>query len=146
MSFWKEKKLSEMTAQEWESLCDGCGKCCLNKIIDDETGELFYTEAACKLLDHKTAACKNYSDRTSLVPECTVITIDNLPELDWLPDSCAYRRLYSGQSLPEWHPLIAGDKKKMHKLGMSVKGKVVDERSVKYLDDHIVIWPLHNID
>ncbi|MBM7073839.1 YcgN family cysteine cluster protein [Shewanella sp. 202IG2-18] len=146
MAFWEEKSLSEMTSLEWESLCDGCGKCCLNKIIDDETNELFYTDAACKLLDHKMASCKDYSNRTKLVPECTVITIENLSELDWLPESCAYRRLYLGKTLPKWHPFITGNKKKMHKLDMSIKDKVIDERSVKYLEDHIVMWPLYDID
>ena len=146
MAFWEEKSLSEMTVTEWESLCDGCGKCCLNKIIDDETDELFYTDAACKLLDHKTAGCKDYSNRTKQVPECTVITVESLPQLDWLPESCAYRRLFLGKPLPKWHPLITGNKKKMHKLNMSIKGKVIDERSVKYLDEHIVIWPLYDVD
>ncbi|MGB0895173.1 MAG: YcgN family cysteine cluster protein [Parashewanella sp.] len=146
MSFWETKSLSEMTTDEWESLCDGCGKCCLNKIIDDETDELFYTDAACRLLDVKTCECKHYSTRFDYVPDCTVVTLEKLPEMDWLPESCAYRRLFLGKQLPKWHPLIAGTKKKMHRKEMSVKNKAVNEKHIKNLEDHIVMWPLFSTD
>ncbi|WP_133408600.1 YcgN family cysteine cluster protein [Parashewanella tropica] len=143
MAFWEQKSLAEMSSQEWESLCDGCGKCCLNKIIDDETDELYYTNAACKLLDTKKCHCTKYETRFDYVPDCTVVTIDNLPQLDWLPDTCAYKRLYNGLPLPSWHPLITGNKKKMHKFGMSVSKKVVNEERVRDIEDHIVMWPLN---
>ncbi|CAM4097958.1 YcgN family cysteine cluster protein [Shewanella aquimarina] len=146
MSFWKEKTLAELSAQEWESLCDGCGKCCLNKIIDDETDELYYTNAACKLLDAKACNCMHYEQRFTFVPSCTKVTVDNIAELTWLPDSCAYRRLYQGRDLPSWHPLLTGDKTKMHELGMSIRNKIVNENKVRYLEDHIVLWPLKDCD
>ncbi len=142
MSFWKEKSLAQLTTEEWEQLCDGCGKCCLNKIIDDDTDELYYTNAACKLLDGSRCQCIHYQQRFNFVPSCTKVTLDNIAELTWLPDSCAYRRLYLGRELPSWHPLIVGHSDIMHELGLSVQGKVVNETKVKYLEDHIVTWPL----
>lgn len=146
MNFWQTTALEDMTNAQWESLCDGCGKCCLNKIIDDETEALYYTNAACHLLDDETCQCKRYSDRFKYVPECTVISLANLPELTWLPESCAYRRLYVGRDLPHWHPLITGSKDEMHKIGISVRGKTVNEMKVRYLEDNIVLWPLQDFD
>jgi uncharacterized cysteine cluster protein YcgN (CxxCxxCC family) len=144
--FWKQKRLDEMTTEEWESLCDGCGKCCLNKLIDDETDELYYTNAACKLLDRDACHCRHYTERFTFVPGCAAITVDNIASLTWLPDSCAYIRLYQGRDLPSWHPLITGSKEAMHAAGMSVKGKVVCETKVRDMEDHIVLWPLKDID
>ena len=147
MSFWKDKSLAELSAHEWELLCDGCGKCCLNKIIDDETEQLYYTNAACKLLDGKGCQCQHYEQRFNFVPSCTKVTPENISELTWLPDSCAYRRLYLGRELPSWHPLLnGGDKQAMHDLGMSTRNKVINEDKVKYLEDHIVLWPLKDSD
>ncbi|QSX35116.1 YcgN family cysteine cluster protein [Shewanella avicenniae] len=144
--FWETKSLAEMTAEEWELLCDGCGKCCLNKLIDDDTEELYYTNVACKLLSAKECGCIHYANRFQFVPQCTAITIDNIAELTWLPDSCAYRRLYAGRGLANWHPLISGDKKLMHRKGISVKGKIVSETKVRDVEDHIVIWPLLDVE
>ncbi|MCW3174055.1 YcgN family cysteine cluster protein [Shewanella subflava] len=146
MRFWETTALKDMTSEQWESLCDGCGKCCLNKIIDDETEELYYTNAACHLLDDESCQCRRYPERFKYVPECTVISLENLPELHWLPDSCAYRRLFVGRDLPSWHPLITGSKEAMHLAGMSVKAKTVNEMKVRYLEDNIVLWPLQDID
>ncbi|MBO2675366.1 YcgN family cysteine cluster protein [Shewanella algae] len=146
MSFWLTKTLAEMTPDEWESLCDGCGKCCLNKLIDDETDELYYTNAACKLLSDKDCSCIHYEKRFEFVPLCTAVTATNIGELDWLPDSCAYRRLYQGRPLPSWHPLLTGSKDAMHEVGMSVKGKTLCESKVRDLEDHIVLWPLKDLD
>ncbi|WP_394202013.1 YcgN family cysteine cluster protein [Shewanella waksmanii] len=146
MAFWKQKSLEQLTTVEWEQLCDGCGKCCLNKLIDDETEELYYTNAACKLLDSDSCGCVHYIQRFDFVPTCTKVTIDNIAELTWLPESCAYRRLYMGRDLPSWHPLIVGDKQQMHAKGMSVKGKVVNETKVRDIEDHIVLWPLRDCD
>lgn len=146
MSFWKEKTLFQMNTLEWESLCDGCGKCCLNKLIDDETEELYYTNAACKLLDHQEGHCVHYQDRFNFVPLCTQVTVDNVGELTWLPDSCAYRRLHLGRDLPSWHPLNTGSKEAMHQAGMSTQNKVKCETNIKYMEDHIVLWPLRDQD
>ncbi|WOT06626.1 YcgN family cysteine cluster protein [Shewanella youngdeokensis] len=146
MAFWNEKTLAEMSTTEWESLCDGCGKCCLNKLIDDDTEELYYTNAGCKLLDSKLGHCQNYQQRFSFVPSCTKVTLENLVELTWLPDSCAYRRLNEGRTLPSWHPLITGSKEAMILAGMSVAGKVVCETKVREIEDHIVLWPMQDID
>ncbi|GAA0783872.1 MULTISPECIES: YcgN family cysteine cluster protein [Pseudomonadati] len=146
MRFWETTALKDMTSEQWESLCDGCGKCCLNKIIDDETEELYYTNAACHLLDDDSCQCRRYPERFEYVPECTVISLENLPKLDWLPDSCAYRRLFLGRSLPSWHPLLTGSKDAMHLAGMSVRAKTVNEMKVRYLEDNIVLWPLQDVD
>jgi hypothetical protein len=146
MSFWKDKSLAELNSHEWEQLCDGCGKCCLNKIIDDDTEALYYTNAACQLLDAKDCQCLHYDQRFNFVPSCTKVTLSNIAQLTWLPDSCAYRRLYLGRALPSWHPLLAGDKQAMHDLGMSIRNKVISEEKVKYLEDHIVLWPLKDCD
>lgn len=146
MTFWTEKTLAQMTSSEWESLCDGCGKCCLNKLIDDETEALYYTNAACHLLNHQTCSCSRYPERFEYVPECTAITPENIAALTWLPDSCAYRRLHLGRPLPSWHPLLTGSKDAMNAAGMSVKNKVIKETKVRDLEDHIVLWPLKDID
>ncbi|MCL1077239.1 YcgN family cysteine cluster protein [Parashewanella spongiae] len=146
MPFWESKSLAEMSTEEWESLCDGCGKCCLNKLIDDDTEKLYYTNSACKLLNLKQCSCKKYKNRLSIIPECTVIKIQDLPELDWLPESCAYKRLYLGQKLPSWHPLITGSKSEMHKKGMSVRGKAVCKTKIDDIENHIVSWPLEFIE
>lgn len=146
MQFWKQKSLSEMTNEEWESLCDGCGKCCLNKIIDDDTDELYYTDVGCELLDSNTCQCKQYTKRFDFVPACTEITVKNIADLTWLPESCSYRRLYKGRDLPSWHPLLVGSKKEMNAKGLSVANRIVCETKVKYLEDHIVTWPLKDIE
>ncbi|MBR9727097.1 YcgN family cysteine cluster protein [Shewanella intestini] len=142
MTFWKDTPLIDMTQEQWEQLCDGCGKCCLNKIIDDETEQLYYTNVACHLLNHQSCRCEKYPQRFEFVPQCTAITVDNIASLTWLPDSCSYKRLYEGRGLASWHPLITGSKDAMHKAGMSVRKKVKNEKKVKWLEDHIVLWPL----
>ncbi|MCL1123459.1 YcgN family cysteine cluster protein [Shewanella surugensis] len=146
MPFWKTTPLAEMSPTQWESLCDGCGKCCLNKIIDDETEVLYYTNVACELLAHQQGSCKDYEHRFTKVPGCTKVSMDNIAELTWLPKSCAYRRLYLGRDLPHWHPLITGSKQAMQAAGNSVNGRVISEQRVKYLEDHIVLWPLKDVD
>ena len=109
--FWKRKSLAEMTA-EWESLCDGCGKCCVLKIEDVDTGEVHYTDVACKLLDCATASCLDYANRKKRVPDCIMLTPQNLDALPWMPESCAYRVLHEGGELPHWHPLVCGDRER----------------------------------
>ena len=125
--FWEHKTLSEMSVSEWESLCDGCALCCLHKLEDEDTGELFFTDIACKLLDTSTCRCTNYGSRAQEVKQCLVLSPDNPEVFSWLPGTCAYRRLAENKSLPEWHPLITGDLASVHDAGISAMGKVTSE-------------------
>ena len=138
--FWKTKSLKEMTKEEWESLCDGCGKCCLHKLEDDDTGEIHFTNVACKLLDPKTGLCSNYKHRKKYVPDCHQLTPKKVANLQWLPSSCAYKLVHEGQDLPKWHHLVSGSKKTVIKAGVSVAGKTISEEDIRCLDDHIVDW------
>ena len=142
--FWETKRLEEMTRQEWESLCDGCGKCCLIKLEDEETGEIAYTDVACHQLDCASGRCKSYGRRQEIVPDCIVLTTDNLAELAFMPPSCAYRRLAEGKGLPDWHPLVSGRRSTVHTAGMSVRYRIRSEEEVpdSELPRHIVRWPL----
>ena len=142
-NFLEKKTLSQMSSSEWESLCDGCGKCCLNKIIDDETEELHFTNVACHLLHSKTCQCKKYEKRFKLVPECVKVSLDDIDQFHWLPASCAYRLLVEEKQLPEWHPLLTGSKSAMHTGGHSIRGKIVSETQIdpENLEDYIAIWP-----
>lgn len=129
--FWQSKSLQEMTRREWESLCDGCGRCCLNKLIDDNTNTIYTTTVACKLLDLNTGRCSNYKHRRKLVADCIMFTPKTLHEyFDWLPDSCAYRLLATGHELPTWHPLVSGHPESVHQAGYSIRGKAVSEEEV----------------
>ncbi|SMF08586.1 hypothetical protein SAMN02745866_00632 [Alteromonadaceae bacterium Bs31] len=140
--FWQSLSLGELNDEEWEALCDGCGKCCLNKLEDEESGELAYTAVACRQLDESTCRCKNYPQRKDLVPECIVIDI-NQPEIfEWLPGTCAYRRLYENKALEAWHPLISGNCQSVQLAGHSVAGKVISEEFVHpdALEEYVVQW------
>ena len=140
LPFWKQKSLDAMTPSEWESLCDGCAKCCLHKIEDEDTGELFFTKVACKLLDIKTARCRDYPNRRKKVADCKILTPKKVRSLRWLPATCAYRLLDEGKDLPLWHPLVSGNAQSVHKAGASVIGKVVLERDGMELEDFVVDW------
>ncbi len=139
--FWKTKRLDEMTAEEWESLCDGCGRCCLHKLRDADTDALAFTNVACRLLDHATCRCRDYARRSRRVPDCVRLTPANIGNLDWLPPSCAYRRIDEGKDLAWWHPLVSGDPESVHRAGVSVQGRVVGERAAGPFEHHIVDWP-----
>ena len=139
-NFWQTKTLDEMSEQEWEALCDGCGKCCLNKLIDEETDELIHTNVSCELLNTHSCACSDYEHRFAIVPDCLKITREKLDDYFWLPSSCAYRLLAEGKSLPSWHPLRTGSKSAMHKAGQSVRGKVVPESKAGPWEEHIIMW------
>ena len=141
LPFWKRKRLAEMDAGEWESLCDGCGRCCLHKLRDQDTAELSYTNVACRLLDLKTCRCRHYARRHAYVPDCISLTPAGLEEIDWLPPSCAYRRLAEGRDLAWWHPLVSGDPATVQQAGIAVSGRAVDERRAGPWEHHIVDWP-----
>jgi uncharacterized protein len=129
--FWETVPLGKMTAQEWEALCDGCGKCCLNKLEYDDTGEVDFTRIACRLLDGETCRCKHYETRRDFVPDCVSLTPKSLPKVAyWLPRTCAYRLLHEGKPLYAWHPLISGDPQTVHDAGMSVQGWTIPETEV----------------
>ena len=140
--FWEEKTLAELTPEEWESLCDGCAKCCLHKIEDIDSGEVYYTNVACRLLDLKTCRCSDYANRSRLVPDCLQLSADLVGQLSWLPESCAYRRVAEGKPLTWWHPLISGDPATVRQVGVAVCGKVVAEGEVDLddLEDMVVDW------
>jgi uncharacterized cysteine cluster protein YcgN (CxxCxxCC family) len=143
--FWQRKTLAEMSKTEWESLCDGCGKCCLLKLEYEDDGEIVYTEVACKLLDTQTARCGDYARRKNLVPDCVKLTADDHEALAAMPPSCAYRLLSEGQDLPEWHPLVSGRTETVHLAGMSVRHRVISEAEIvdeQDMLDHVVTWPL----
>ena len=124
MSFWEEKTLEELSPQEWEDLCDGCGKCCLIKIRSDETEEVFYTDLACRLLDHETIRCTDYPNRQQRVPNCVTLSPEFIRDCDWLPDTCAYTKRARGEKLEWWHPLVSGSADTVHSAGISVRGKI----------------------
>lgn len=140
--FWKIKSLVEMTREEWESLCDGCGRCCLHKLEDEETGEVFYTSVACSFLDSKHCRCRCYEDRTRLVPNCLVLKPVTVARLYWLPDTCAYSRLAKGENLEWWHPLVSGNRDTVHRAGISVRDLAVPEAMVPSdrLEEYILQW------
>jgi uncharacterized cysteine cluster protein YcgN (CxxCxxCC family) len=142
--FWREISLSEMSAEQWESVCDGCGKCCLQQLEDESSGQLVFTDVVCDLLNTETCRCTDYKNRSIRVPDCMTLTPENVTACaEFAPPSCAYRLLVQGEVLPEWHHLRSGSKKMMHELDKSVIGKVVKESAVneRDLEDHVVDWP-----
>jgi len=136
-NFW-ERPLESLSRSEWEALCDGCGQCCLHKVEDEDTGEIYRTNVARKLLDLDTARCSDYRHRRAYVPDCLRLTPRNAASLDWLPETCAYRLRADGEPLPDWHYLICGDRDAVHRAGVSVIGKVVSETEAGPLEHHIV--------
>ncbi len=139
--FWQTKTLAQMTHAEWESLCDGCGKCCLHKLQDEDTDEIVFTRVACRLLDRATARCGDYARRRIHVPDCVRLTAKSAATFGWLPRTCAYRLLAEGKPLPDWHHLVCGDPEAVHRAGISVRGRTVSEDEVVDFEDHVVAWP-----
>ena len=140
--FWETKNLIDMNENEWESLCDKCGKCCVIKLEDFDTQQVHYTNVSCKLLCEKSASCKDYENRKSIVPDCIILSPDNLKDLKWMPETCAYKLLNEGKNLPYWHPLLSGNDKEIVKSGNSVKNRVTNENKIKIKDlpDYIFNW------
>jgi uncharacterized protein len=136
--FWETTPLDAMDRAQWESLCDGCGKCCVHKLEDEDTGEFYITNVACKLLDRETARCSSYRNRRSFVPDCVRLTPKLVQEIPWLPETCAYRLIDEGEPLPDWHPLITGDPESVHRAGMSVRGWTISEADAGDLEHHLV--------
>lgn len=141
-AFWEQKSLAEMSTTEWESLCDGCAKCCLHKLEDDESGEVCYTKIRCRYLVEETCRCSDYANRTVLVPDCIELRPDSLADYHWLPSTCAYRLLAEGKPLYDWHPLISGDPESVHAAGVSIRGRAISDEFVHPdgYDEHIVHW------
>lgn len=137
--FW-ELPLEVLNRAEWEALCDGCGRCCLHKLEDDETGEVVETNVACRLLDTATAKCSDYRNRKAFVPDCLRLTPRLVQQVKWLPGTCAYRRRADGDPIPEWHPLLTGSREAMLRAGASVAGRVISERDAGPIEHHIVDW------
>ena len=139
--YWERVPLKNLTPCEWEALCDGCGKCCLNKLEDPETGEVAFTRVACRLLDGDNCRCAQYDIRKQFVPDCVTLTPQNISKIAyWMPATCAYRLLYEGKPLNDWHPLISGTAQTVHDAGMSVQGWTVPEFEVdeEEWEDHII--------
>lgn len=140
-NFWEIHPLADLSTEEWEALCDGCGKCCLTKLEDADTARVEYTNVACRLFDNDTCRCAQYEIRKTLVPSCVIITPDSIASAAyWMPTTCAYRRLHEGKPLPDWHPLITGDPASVHAAGMSMIGRTVPEYDVEEddLEDYVI--------
>jgi uncharacterized cysteine cluster protein YcgN (CxxCxxCC family) len=141
-NWWQEKTLDELTVGEWEALCDGCAKCCLHKLQDEDSGEVFYTKVRCRYLDEQTCRCSDYANRSVLMPNCIKLRPGEMDALDWLPSTCAYRLRAEGQPLPAWHPLVSGDADSIHGAGISIRGRAISDEYIHPdgYDEHIVRW------
>jgi len=147
LPFWEAKALADMSLEEWESLCDGCGKCCLIQLQDESSEERVFTDVACELLDHDSCRCVDYANRALRVPNCTMMNAQNLKEIvEFTPPSCAYRLLFEGKSLPQWHHLVSGSGSVVHESGRSVRYRVYFQGDVaeQDLEDHVVDWPMNS--
>jgi uncharacterized cysteine cluster protein YcgN (CxxCxxCC family) len=144
LPFWRIKTLEELSPEEWESLCDGCGRCCLEKLEDEDTGEIAYTSIACRLLDCETCRCHDYPNRAVKVPDCVPLTPHEVRTLPWLPPTCAYRLVAEGRDLYAWHPLLSGRPDSVHAAGISVRGRVTGREGEVDIEDyelHVIDWP-----
>lgn len=141
VKFWEHKSLDQLSDAQWESLCDGCGRCCLNKLEDEDTGEVHFTDIACKLLDTTSCRCKHYENRFKHVPDCLLVRPLDEKKLSWLPSSCAYVKIHRGEPLADWHPLISGDPDSVRQAGISVSGRCFDESTVPFdeWEHHLIV-------
>ncbi len=144
--YWRRKQLEDMTAEEWEALCDGCGQCCLHKLEDVDTGDIALTDVACRYLDLGACRCGDYANRKTNVPDCVQLTPATARALTWLPETCAYRLVATGQPLAWWHPLVSGDPNTVHEAGISVRGKAVTEDRVRDVQAHVTEWLNDRVD
>jgi uncharacterized cysteine cluster protein YcgN (CxxCxxCC family) len=140
MSFWQEKSLNEMTTEEWESLCDNYGKCCLHKLEDEDTGEILYTSVVCDLINLKSCRCTRYSERCILVPDCLDLKQHDFSDFTWLPTTCAYKLLADGKELPAWHPLVSGSSETVNEAGVSISSYAMKESEIDQIEEHIIEW------
>ncbi len=136
-NFWEDKALKELTQSEWEQLCDGCAKCCLHKVEDEDTNIIYGTNVVCQYLNIEACQCSEYSKRSILVPDCVTLDINNLEQVYFMPSTCSYRLLAEGKSLPKWHPLLTKNKDSVHESGNSVRGKVISELEAEDLMHHL---------
>jgi hypothetical protein len=136
--FWEQKRLSEMSHDEWESLCDGCARCCLNKLEDEDDGRIYYTRAACSLLDIPSCRCTDYENRKTVMPACLKLSVEDAHYFDWLPETCAYRLLAEGETLPQWHPLITGTAESVIDAGISVRDFAISETEVEDITEEVI--------
>lgn len=143
MAFWDDKTLAEMTTAEWEALCDGCGRCCLMKLEDEDTAEIYTSDVHCQLLDGETCRCTDYPNRHVRVPDCIKLTVENVRTIGWIPKTCAYRRIAEGRGLAWWHPLVSGDPQTVIDAGVSVRGRTISESAVEpgEWERHVADWP-----
>jgi uncharacterized cysteine cluster protein YcgN (CxxCxxCC family) len=147
--YWETKALKDMSKQEWDGLCDGCGLCCLHKVEDEDSGAIAFSPVACLMLDIDSCQCKDYKNRKTHVPDCVSLNYRTVPTIGWLPESCAYRLLAEGQPLEPWHPLISGDPETVHAAGISLRGKAISEEGLHDIENYIEDWfnagniPLH---
>lgn len=137
---WIDKPLSELTKEQWESLCDGCGKCCMAKLQDEDTAKIYYTNVACELFDADKCRCTDYENRTRRVPDCISLSIQRPHEFAWLPTSCAYRLRFESKPLHTWHPLLTGNLNSTHEMNCSVKDRVISSKNAGPLEHHLVEW------
>lgn len=138
--FWQQKTLAEMSREEWESLCDGCAKCCLYRLEDEDTRAIYFTNVHCRLLDTETGRCTDYANRSSRVSDCVTITLRELEDPYWLPSTCAYRLLAEGKDLPKWHPLVSGDPQSVVRAGQRVCDRTICEDEADELENHLIDW------